>query len=180
MTHTPSDQHVGPAVTFGLLAAWALHDTEELAAAPGWLRRNVPVLRERFPGVPEALWRRAGSVDGRQFAVAVGMVGSIVAAASAAGAATGGRSAVYQAALNAFGLHGLVHLAQAAALRGYTPGSATSPVVVVPFTLWARARLRRAGVLRPTRPRDLALGLALAGAAAAGSHAAAHRLLGGR
>lgn len=59
MTHTSSDQHVGPVVTFGLPAAWALDDLEELAAVPGWLRRNVPVLRERFPGVPQAVWRRA-------------------------------------------------------------------------------------------------------------------------
>ncbi|MFF4141986.1 HXXEE domain-containing protein [Streptomyces sp. NPDC001698] len=180
MTHTPSDQQVGTAVTFGLLAAWALHDVEELATVPGWQRRNVPVLRERFPGVPEAVWRRLGSVDAREFAVAVGMMGAIVAAASAAGRVTGGRSDFYQTALNAFGLHGLVHLAQAAAVRGYTPGSATSPVLVVPFTLWARARLRSAGVLRPTRPRDLVLGLGLAGAATVASHAAARRLPAGR
>ncbi len=45
-------------------------------------------------------------------------------------------------------------LAQAAAVRGYTPGPATTPLVVLPFTLWARAgRLRRAGLLRPTPPR---------------------------
>jgi hypothetical protein len=180
MTHTPSDQHVGPAVTFGLLAAWALHDTEELAALPGWLRRNVPVLRERFPGVPEAVWRRAESVDGRQFAAAVGVMAAIVTTASASGAATGGRSTAYQAALNGFGLHGLTHLAQAAAVRGYIPGSATSLVLVVPFTLRARARLRRAGVLRPTRPRDLALGLGLAGAATVASHVVARRALRGR
>ncbi|MCF2435573.1 HXXEE domain-containing protein [Streptomyces thinghirensis] len=49
----------------------------------------------------------------------------------AAGRLTGGRSAAYQTALNAFGLHGLVHLAQAALVRGYTPGAATSPLVVV-------------------------------------------------
>ncbi|MFI9603852.1 HXXEE domain-containing protein [Streptomyces sp. NPDC052043] len=179
MTHTPNDQQVGPAVTFGLLAAWALHDVEELAAMRAWLRRGAPVLRERFPAVPEAVWRRLGSVDAREFAVAVAVMGTIVAAASATGRASGGRSAVYQMALNAFGLHGLVHLAQAAAVRGCTPGSATSPVLVVPFTLWARARLRRAGVLRPTRPRDLVLGLGLAGAATVASHAVARRLLGG-
>lgn len=34
---------------------------------------------------------------------------------------------------------------------------------MVPFTLWARGRLRRAGVLRATRPRDPAVGLGLAG-----------------
>ncbi|GED84457.1 HXXEE domain-containing protein [Streptomyces sp. 6-11-2] len=71
-----------PAVTFGLLAAWAPHDVAELAAVPGWQRRSVSALRERFPGVPEAVWRRLGSVDTREFAVVVGMMGAIAAAAS--------------------------------------------------------------------------------------------------
>ncbi|MEV5816218.1 HXXEE domain-containing protein [Streptomyces mutabilis] len=178
MVNSPGDEKVGAAVTLGLLAAWALHDAEELATVPGWWRRELPALRERFPTVPEAVWRRAGPVDGREFAVAVGAMAALVAAASAAGRLTGGRSATYQAALNAFGLHGLVHLAQAALVRGYAPGSATSPLVVVPFTLWARHRLRRAGVLRATRPRDLAVGLGFAGAATAGAHAVARRLTG--
>ncbi|MFE9058403.1 HXXEE domain-containing protein [Streptomyces mutabilis] len=178
MVNSPGDEKVGAAVTLGLLAAWALHDAEELATVPGWWRRELPALRERFPNVPEAVWRRAGPVDGREFAVAVGAMAALVAAASAAGRLTGGRSATYQAALNAFGLHGLVHLAQAALVRGCTPGAATSPLVVVPFTLWARHRLRRAGVLRATRPRDLAVGLGFAGAATAGAHAVARRLTG--
>ncbi|CAM5660778.1 hypothetical protein SALBM217S_01495 [Streptomyces griseoloalbus] len=46
------DTWAGP-VTYGLLAAWALHDLEEPATLPGSLRRNVPALRERFPEVPE-------------------------------------------------------------------------------------------------------------------------------
>jgi hypothetical protein len=169
---------VGGAVTFGLLAAWALHDAEELVTLPRWLRHNLPALRERFPAVPEAVWRRAESIDAREFTVAVGVMAGIVAAASAAGHVSGGRSAVYQSALDGFGLHGLVHLAQAGAVRGYSPGAATSFLLVVPFTVWARGRLRRAGVLRPARPRDLALGLGLAGAATLASHAVARRVLG--
>ncbi|OWA10435.1 HXXEE domain-containing protein [Streptomyces sp. CS113] len=172
------EQAVGGAVTLGLLAAWALHDLEELATVPGWWRRNLPALRERYPGVPEAVWRRAGSVDGREFAVAVGAMAAVVASASVAGRLTGGRSATYQAALHAFGLHGLVHLAQSGLVRGYTPGSATSPLIVVPFTLWARRRLRRAGVLRPTRPRDLAVALGFAGVATVAAHEVARRLTG--
>ncbi|MFB6770636.1 HXXEE domain-containing protein [Streptomyces sp. NPDC056337] len=169
---------VGGAVTLGLLAAWALHDAEELATVPGWWRRSLPLLRERFPTVPEGVWRRAGSVDGREFAVAVGAMAAVVASASVAGRLTGGRSAAYQTALDAFGLHGLVHLAQAGLVRGYTPGSVTSALIVVPFTLWARHRLRRAGVLRPARPRDLARGLGLAGASAVAAHTVARRLTG--
>ncbi|CAM5707525.1 HXXEE domain-containing protein OS=Streptomyces griseomycini OX=66895 GN=FHS37_006403 PE=4 SV=1 [Streptomyces griseomycini] len=114
------DTWAGP-VTYGLLAAWALHDLEEPATLPGWLRRNVPALRERFPEVPERVWRRAEALDRREFTVAVGVTGAIVAAASVAGRRTAGRSAFHRSALDGFGLHGLVHLAQAAAVRGYTP-----------------------------------------------------------
>ncbi len=174
------DELINTAVTYGLLAAWMLHDVEELATGPRWVRANLPGLRKRFPGMPERIWRAMESVDEHEFAVAVGAMGTIVAAAAVAGARSGGRSGFYQAALNGFGLHGLVHLAQAAAVRGYTPGSATSPLLVVPFTLWARGRLRRAGVLRPTRPRDAVTGLALAAAATVVSHGLARRLIGAR
>ncbi|MFJ3964757.1 HXXEE domain-containing protein [Streptomyces sp. NPDC090036] len=164
------------AVTLGLLAAWTVHDLEEVATMARWSRTRVPALRERHPRVPDRIWRSMEAVDGREFATAVGVMGLIVAAASADGYRTGGRSSFYQASLNGFGLHGLVHMAQAAATRGYTPGVVTSPLLVVPFTLWARGRLRRAGVLRPARARDIASGLALAGAATAAAHAVARRI----
>lgn len=163
--------------TLGLLAAWAVHDLEEVATMARWSRTRVPVLRERHPRVPDRLWQRLEAVDGREFATAVGVMGVVVAAASVDGLRTGGRSGFYQGALTGFGLHGLVHLGQAAATRGYTPGVVTSPLVVVPFTLWARGRLRRAGVLRPARARDAVTGLALAGAATAAAHAVSRRIL---
>jgi hypothetical protein len=164
-------------VTFGLLAAWAVHDLEEVATVPGWARGRAPELRQRFPQVPERMWQRLESIDGREFATAVIGMAVVVATAAGDGHRTGGRSGLYQGALNGFGLHALVHLAQAAAVRGYTPGAVTSPLVVIPFTLWARGRLRRAGVLRPTRPREALQGLALAAAATAGTHIVARRLL---
>lgn len=164
------------AVTLGLFAAWAVHDLEEVATVARWSRTRVPVLRERHPRVPDRVWRSMEAVNGREFATAVAVMALVVAAASADGYRTGGRSAFYQTSLNGFGLHGLVHVAQAATTRGYTPGVVTSPLLVVPFTLWARGRLRRAGVLRPTRARDIVSGLALAGAATVASHAVARRI----
>ncbi|MGW4291284.1 HXXEE domain-containing protein [Streptomyces sp. NPDC004673] len=165
----------GAAVTLGLLAAWALHDAEEVATVPRWTRTRVPELRARRPRVPEPVWRRLRPVSPREFSLSVAGVGVLVAAISAEGHRTAGRSAVFQTALTTFGLHGVMHLAQAAALRSYTPGSVTSPLVVIPFTLWARGRLRRAGVLRPTRARDLVQGTAVAALGVAGSHALARR-----
>lgn len=170
--------NVNSAFSYGLLAAWALHDAEEVFLGPRWLRERLPELRERFPEVPEGVWKAAESVDEREFAVAVAGVGAVVAAAAVAGQRSGGRSAFYQAALNGFGLHGLVHLSQAAAVRGYTPGSATSPLIVVPFTLWARSRLRRAGVLRRTRARDLVTGLAVAAGVTVAAHGIARKVTG--
>jgi hypothetical protein len=169
-----------PLVTYGLLAAWAVHDAEEVATAPRWVRENLPVLKERFPGAPGGLWRALERMDGAEFAAAVGMVGALVAGAAVAGHRSGGRSALYQGVLTAFGAHGVAHLAQAAAFRSYTPGSVTSPLVVVPFTLWARGRLKRAGVLRPVRARDVVTGLAGVAAVAATAHAVALRVTGAR
>ncbi|MFH8752669.1 HXXEE domain-containing protein [Streptomyces rimosus] len=170
-------QDLSPAVTFGLLAAWALHDAEEVALGPRWIQDHLPELRKRFPGAPERLWRALEGVDQREFTVAVGAMAVIVAAASVRGHRTGGRSAFFQGAVDGFGLHGLMHLAQAAAVRGYTPGSATSPFIVVPYALWARGRLRRAGRLRPTDARGVGSGLAAAGAATVVSHLVARRLV---
>ncbi|MBW5484880.1 HXXEE domain-containing protein [Streptomyces bambusae] len=167
----------GAAATLGLFAAWAVHDLEELATMRRWARTRVPVLRARHPAVPERVWRQLESSGGAEFTAAVGVMAVVVAAAAADGHRTGGRSGFYQGALTGFGLHGLVHVGQALATRGYTPGVVTSPLLVVPFTLWARGRLRRAGVLRPTRARDAAYGLALAGAATAVSHVVGRRLL---
>ncbi|MGF3140111.1 MULTISPECIES: HXXEE domain-containing protein [Streptomyces] len=163
-------------VTLGLLGAWVVHDAEELLAARYWIPARVPELRERFPQVPDRLWREMAELDVRRFGVAVGCVGLVVAAAAVEGRRTGGRSAVYQSVLDGFGLHGLVHLAQATAVRGYTPGVATTPLLVLPFTLAARARLRRAGLLRPARSGDALLSLGLAEVATAGAHLVARRL----
>ncbi|MFF0559251.1 HXXEE domain-containing protein [Streptomyces sp. NPDC004266] len=171
---TSSDPN--PLVTYGLFLAWAAHDAEELARGPRRLRENLPELRERFPGVPERVWKAVESVDEREFATAVGVMALIVGAAAVAGARSGGRSAFYQGAVNGFGLHGLVHLAQAAAVRDVTPGAATSPLVVIPFSLWARGRLRRAGVLRPFRLGGVVTGLAVAAGATVVSHAVGRRV----
>ncbi|MFD8121564.1 HXXEE domain-containing protein [Streptomyces albidoflavus] len=166
-------------VTLGLLGAWALHDVEELLAMRHWPAR-VPELRERFPQVPDRLWREMAEVDVRRFGLAMAGVGLVVGAAAVEGRRTGGRSAAYQSVLDGFGLHGLIHLAQSALVRGYTPGVATTPLLVLPFTLAARTRLRRAGLLRPASAGDAALSLGLAGVVTVGAHVVARRLTSAR
>ncbi|WP_431909687.1 HXXEE domain-containing protein [Nonomuraea jabiensis] len=166
---------VPSAVTWGLLAAWAVHDVEELATMAGWTRSARPrleeLLEERLPWVP---WERL-EVSQRHVNVAIGLMGGVMAGASALGARTGGRSPVFQAALLGFGAHGVMHLAQAAVARGYTPGAVTAPVVVIPFSVWAWRRLRAEGVPVRTGAAGWA-GLAALPAVLAGVHAAAHAL----
>lgn len=164
-------ERVPAAVTWGLLAAWLVHDAEELATMASWSRTAGDRLGERYPRVP---WERL-EVSQRHVNVAIGLMGGVMAGASALGARTGGRSPAFQAVLAAFGLHGVVHLAQAAAARGYTPGAVTAPLVVLPFSWWAWRRLKAAGV--PTRGASSAVaGLAIFPLVTAGVHAAAHAL----
>lgn len=145
---------------WGLLAAWTLHDAEELATMASWAREHRSELTERFPWIPEGVWE----LDQRHVTVAIGLMGALVACA----AASGPKSALYRAAVTSFGVHGVIHLAQAAAMRGYTPGAVTAPLVVIPYSVWAWRRLEDR---RLPAWSWLLLPLALGGV-----HAAAHVL----
>jgi hypothetical protein len=163
-------------VAYGLLAAWAVHDLEELLAFPRWKQMVVPDLERRYPAVPDRVWHAIESASTRQFTIAVGIVGAQMAAASAVGQATGGRSRYYQLMLSGFGMHAIGHLAATVTARRYTPGAVTSPLVVAPFSAWAIHQCKRAGVWRPISRSDLPFGLALAVAVFGGSHILAHAL----
>lgn len=141
------------ALTWGLFAAWLVHDLEEVATMRADTRRVLA-------GVPAAVplpggWREGG-LPQRHVEVAVALMGGVVAAAAVHGHRTGGRSGPYQSALLAFGLHGFGHVALSLAARRYTTGVVTSPTVVIPFWLWARHRLREAGVTSTASPGAVA------------------------
>ncbi|MER7367155.1 HXXEE domain-containing protein [Nonomuraea wenchangensis] len=172
MAENDGNPAVPAAVTWGLLAAWAVHDAEELATMAGWLRSARPRLEEQFPGVP---WERL-EMSQAHVTVAIGLMGGIVAGAAARGAATGGRSPLFQTVLVGFGAHGAIHLAQSALARGYTPGVVTAPVVVIPYAVWAWRRLRAAGVPTGGTGRVGAAGLAALPLALGAVHGLAHLL----
>ncbi|MBP2705026.1 HXXEE domain-containing protein [Microbispora sp. RL4-1S] len=86
------------------------------------------------------------------------------------GARTGGPS-FYQRVVVGFGLHGVAHLGESVALRGYTPGVVTSSV---PFRSGpGTACAERIWCARSTRV-DLASSAALVPVAILGVHGAAH------
>jgi hypothetical protein len=163
-------------VTYGLLLAWTVHDLEEVLTFERFTQTAVPRLRERLPAVPERVWLRLESTTPAEFTTAVGIVGVFMAAASAAGQASGGRSKYFQLMLAGFGLHTVGHVGSAVATRGYTPGLVTSPIVAAPFAVWAVRRLKRAGVWQRMRVDDALPATVLALAVFGGSHALARSL----
>jgi uncharacterized protein with HXXEE motif len=162
-------------IAAGLFGAWAIHDVEEIVGARYWRCEVIPRLRARYPAIPEAVWRTAGAGTA-QTAIAVGLVGVPVAAASVRGASTGGHSPLFQAAVTAYGLHGVGHIAGSLLARDYTPGVLTSPLLVVPYALWARRCLQRIGVWQPMSGRDVALSLLAVASLVAGAQVLARIL----
>jgi hypothetical protein len=170
-----ADSQVNPAVYYGLFLAWAVHDLEELLAFEPWRRTAVPRLRARFPRVPGLVWRQLESTSGQDFALAVAIVGALMATASMAGLASGGRSRYFQLVLAGFGLHAVSHVASAVGASGYAPGAVTAPLVAAPFAAWARRQLKAAGIWEEISARDIP-GIGLLLAVFVGSHALARTL----
>ena len=106
-------------VTWGLLIAWTVHDAEELYKMPHTARN----------------------------ALAIGLMGVLIAVASYLGVQTGGRSPFFQIVLIGFGVHAIFHVGATVVTRGYTPGVITAVLVVAPFGLWAWMQVRQAGIV---------------------------------
>ncbi|PFG94357.1 uncharacterized protein with HXXEE motif [Saccharopolyspora erythraea NRRL 2338] len=194
---------VGKSVSWGLFLAWLANDVEEWFTMSSWSKRNAQRRRARAAtGEDEAAVNGAGSANGSEAAnpgaggatagsgvpvwlrqevseaharTAIVLMGALILAASARGARTGGRSPFLQSTLFGFGVHGVGHLALTALHRGYTPGAATAPAIVLPYSLWAWRRLGRAGVRRDDT-RTWVGGAALLPLTLGGVHGAAHLL----
>ncbi|MFL1897796.1 HXXEE domain-containing protein [Streptomyces tauricus] len=158
-------------VSVGLFVTWAVSDLEEV-----WtMSRTSKVVLRTLPSavpIPEPL-RREG-ISQRHVVSGIGVAATVMAAAMVQGVRSEGRSPVFRGALLGFGLHGFGHLAMAAAARQYVSGVVTAPTMVIPYWLWARNALAKAGI------RDID-GTAVAVAAAGmpmllGAHALMYRL----
>ena len=164
MTHPSGGRRLRRAVALSFPVAFALHDLEELLTAGQWGRTAPARIRRRFPRAPERLVEMA-AVTTPQMAVAVGVVGVGVAVTTGSALRDlDGELGLLSASLAAYTAHGVTHLAQSALLRSYTPGVATVPLVIAPYSVWAWRALRRAGVpIDDVRlRRHLAVGSALA------------------
>ena len=166
---------VSKTIAAALFVSWAVHDLEEIVGTRYWRNRTLPRLRARYPTVPQSVWRRA-EVDTAQMAIAVGLVAVPVGVAAIRGIRTDARSPLFQAAVTAYGLHGVGHVAGSLLARDYTPGVLTSPLVVVPYAVWARRQLTRNGVWQPMSGRDIAVSLLAVPVIVVGAQGLARRL----
>lgn len=161
-------------VALGLFAAWCLNDLEELMTMRSGSRAALRRVPAAVP-VPAAVRDRGLSQE--HVALAIVMMGSLMAAASALGARTRFRDPISRTVLEGFGLHGITHIAASVAARGYTSGVLTAPIVVIPFWVHARRVLRDDGAAAPS-PAALAAAGALLMPIMLAVHALAHAVLG--
>nr|WP_277350821.1 HXXEE domain-containing protein [Rhodococcus sp. HNM0569] len=129
-----------------MFATWLLHDAEEAATMPHTSRRVAQLLAHSRVRPLRALAPHV-RMDATDARVSIALMAPVVAVAAARGARTDGRDRFFQAVLA--GLHGHVftHIASSVVLRGYSTGVVSAVVLVWPYSVWARARLRREGVL---------------------------------
>ncbi|MCT1765756.1 HXXEE domain-containing protein [Brevibacterium casei] len=117
-----------------LFAAWAIHDLEELIA--------FPVTTSRLAEETGADWLR---ISARQSAVAIGLMGAVVATACVRGAVTNGRSRFYRRTLAGLDLHVWSHVAASVVLRRYTAGVLTAVPFMLPGARFAERELAATG-----------------------------------
>jgi hypothetical protein len=155
--------------------AWVVHDVEEALTMPATTARLASGL-ERSSRPSVRLLARHARTDEERAALAIALMGVLVAGATARGITTGGRSRFFQYVLA--GLHGHVctHVVLSLSLRCYTTGLFTALAVMLPYGRAARRALRDAQILIEG-PRPYVRGAAILLPAALASHVIAGRLL---
>lgn len=134
-----------------LPAAFLVHDTEELVTVPAWVVAHRSQLAgfARSAGLPEdAVARLPTSLPA--FAGAVGILLVLFLGVTWGATRARGRGPlqfVFALLLGGFFLHGFTHLGQTVFFGGYTPGSATAAIVVIPASLYLYVCLFRAHLL---------------------------------
>lgn len=170
----PTDKTVILA-TAGLFAAWVFHDVEEVLTMTAtsdhvagqieqssleWVRAMAPYIR----------------TDTKESALAITFMGALIAAASAQGMLTMGRSLFFQFVLAGLHAHVYSHVGASLRLRGYSTGVVSAAVIMAPYSVWARQVLRSKGVLVEGF-RPYVVGGALLLPATLACHALAGRIL---
>ncbi|MEY9091635.1 hypothetical protein ABH899_000234 [Paenibacillus sp. RC84] len=132
------------AVVWLFLAAFMIHDFEEIIFVESWMNRNYARLRPRVPGPGQKLFKDMSNVKSSQFAVAV-FVEFILFIPVTYLAAERGIWALFIGFNALLFVHVFTHLGQSLLLRSYTPGVVTAVAVSLPYSVYLFYRLLRDG-----------------------------------
>ena len=130
--------------TGGLALCYLVNDGEELftyRSSSRWAFSRLPAWVPLPDEVRKNGWSQA------HVNAAVALIGIHWVGASLAGRRSGGRSAWFQNATAAWGLHGFIHLGLCAIRGGYVSGAVTAPLVIG-YGAWAWRILRQEAVPR--------------------------------
>lgn len=142
--HSMGSARPGTPIVRWILAApgvFLVHDAEEIATVPSWLHAH----RAALPAAVQAF----AIVTTRQFTIAVVVLflGLLVATMHAVLRARAGvRSVPFLLLAGALVANGVTHLAQAVAIRGYTPGLITAVLFVIPYGIGLGQQLHSTGL----------------------------------
>jgi hypothetical protein len=126
------------------LAAFIVHDFEEIIFVESWMRNNFIRVKSRLPKKFGGLLAEFSTITSSQFAIAVWIEFIFLTAATFL--AVDYQNYIFFVGCNAvLLLHVLTHLGQSIYLRMYTPGVVSAVLVTFPFSIYLLYRLIHEG-----------------------------------
>jgi hypothetical protein len=126
------------------LAAFILHDFEEIIVVEPWIKKNYQHLLDAAPPAFKRTVESFYDITSGQFAVAV-LIEFIVFIPTTWFAAETDHNLLFLAFNVVLFLHVFTHLGQSLILKKYTPGVVTALVITLPYSLYLFYRLFQAG-----------------------------------
>lgn len=128
------------------LAAFMIHDFEEIIFVEGWMRKHESSLKEKIPGAFSRLLSRYGDVTSSRFAVPVAF--EFIAFIPITFLAAEQQLYPFFLGINAvMFLHVFTHFGHSLYLRRYTPGVVTALLVALPYSSYMFYRLTGEGLI---------------------------------
>ncbi|MGX9135057.1 HXXEE domain-containing protein [Rummeliibacillus sp. JY-2-4R] len=117
-----------------------IHDFEEIIMVEKWMKKNSDVIYERLPGKIADRVIKQFSMTTAQFAVAVLVIFLFVSSSTIMAnqfVVQGSLANIYIFTIVTltFFLHAFTHIGQAIFLRSITPGSLSSMIMIIPYSL---------------------------------------------
>ncbi|GIO54815.1 HXXEE domain-containing protein [Paenibacillus cineris] len=128
------------------LAAFMIHDFEEIITVEGWMRRNYDQVSRIVPDRAGRILKDFSNITGSQFAVAVFF--EFILFIPFTYLAAEHRWMLLFTGFNTIMLiHVFTHVGQSIYLRRYTPGVVTAVLVTLPYSMYLFYRLLDAGLV---------------------------------